>query len=281
MLELFALYRWTILAGGVMAIALSLLGCHLAARDRAMQTLCVAQGATLGALLGMGILHALLAEESRVHYSPLLLAMSTAGVAYWVGELVAKGRSASRNTYLAALFVTLLSASALVSALFPALESHMAQVFFGDLATLTDRDSSIALTGAILAAVWLVVRWRVLSDQTFEIAVLPESAPLRRYPIDVTCFSAIALLLLAFSVQFVGFLFTAGCLFLPTSILATSRAPGLARHLFSCAVVAVVGTVVGFSLSLALPRLPTVPAIIAMLGVTAVGWRVISGRARG
>lgn len=276
MVELLGIYRWTILSGGLLASALALLGCHLAARDRATQTLCVAQGATLGALLGIGVLHSLSAQESRVHYSPLFSALAVAALAFAAGEGVSKGRSASRNTYLVSLFVALLAASMLVSALFPALESHMAQVFFGDLATLTDRDAGLAAGGATLALAWLVWRRRWLASQTFEMAVVPEAAATSRYPTDVAWFGALSLALLALSVQFVGLLFTAGCLFLPTALLAGARTAGLSRHLITCSAVAAVGSASGFALSLFWPRLPTVPTIVAVILLLAGSARAFS-----
>ncbi|MEZ4749616.1 MAG: hypothetical protein R3B54_03020 [Bdellovibrionota bacterium] len=135
MLALLSIYKFTILAGAVLAPALALLGCQLAARDRAVQTLCVAQGATLGVLLGIGVLHYSNVEESSVHYSTILSGFLVSVLTFYAGNRLVARRLSSRNSYFTALFVSLLAAASLVSAVFPALETHLAQVFlrrFGD-----------------------------------------------------------------------------------------------------------------------------------------------------
>ena len=53
LLEMLKIYSTTLVAGIFCAAALSQLGLHLAAREKGTQVLCVAQGSTLGALLGV------------------------------------------------------------------------------------------------------------------------------------------------------------------------------------------------------------------------------------
>ena len=54
MQALLSIYAWTIAASTILGSALALLGVQLAARDRAMQTMCIGQGAMLGVLVGIG-----------------------------------------------------------------------------------------------------------------------------------------------------------------------------------------------------------------------------------
>ncbi|MCB0417178.1 MAG: metal ABC transporter permease [Bdellovibrionales bacterium] len=271
MLELLAIYKYTILAGAVLAPALALLGCQLAARDRAVQTLCVAQGATLGVLFGIGVLHYSNVPESSVHYSTILSGFLVSILTFYAGNRLVSHRLSSRNSYYTALFVTLLAAASLVSAIFPALETHLAQVFFGDLATLTDRDSAISFAVGCLALVWLVRSWRTMVDDSFSLMIL-------RLPRSERCFNLLSLLLLCFSVQFVGFLFTAACLFVPTTMLGLARSIRLREHLALSAVLASLSVGIGFAFSLWQTHLPTVPTIVFVLALFSVLVAAVRGR---
>lgn len=260
MIELLQLYALTIVAGIVLAPALAALGCQLAARDRSVQTLCVAQGATLGVLLGIGLLHYSAVEEVTVHYSTLLSGFLVASLCFFAADRLVKGRLSSRNSYFTALFVSLLAASSLIAAVFPALESHLAQVFFGDLATLTDRDSAITLAVAIISCSVLLWQWNHMTDDSFTLMILG-------VPCSERYFNLLSLLLLCFSVQFVGFLFTAAALFLPTTLLSFRRDVRLRQHLIFCMVGAGTSVLLGFSLSLVYTHLPTVPTIVFVMGL--------------
>ncbi|MCB0403998.1 MAG: metal ABC transporter permease [Bdellovibrionales bacterium] len=271
MLALLSIYKFTILAGAVLAPALALLGCQLAARDRAVQTLCVAQGATLGVLLGIGVLHYSNVAESNVHYSTILSGFMVSVLTFYAGNRLVAHRLSSRNSYFTALFVILLAAASLVSAVFPALETHLAQVFFGDLATLTDRDSAITFVVGVLVLFWLVRSWRSMVDDSFSLMILG-------LPRSERSFDFISLLLLCFSVQFVGFLFTAACLFVPTTLLGLARGIGLKAHLLLCALMASFSVAMGFAFSLWQTHLPTVPTIVFVLAVCTAGVALSRGR---
>lgn len=269
MIELLLLYKWAIFAGTVVAAALALLGCHLAARDKSMQTLCVGQGATLGVLLGMAFFSGSAVHEEAMHIGPFFAAAFFSIGVFWLSELIVGKRQASKNTFFSCLFASLLAMNYLVTAIIPALENHMAQVFFGDLATLTNTDALLTIAlGAVLLCL-LVVYWRSLSGQSFNEAIFGQSVFLSRGGLSTAMFKILTVAALSFSVQFLGFLFTMGCLFLPTTIASVAATRGLRNHFLFAAILAAVGTIVGFTLSLAYTRLPTVPTVV--LSILALG----------
>lgn len=252
--QLLAIYGWTVAASMILAAGLALLGTQLAARDRAMQTLCMGQGAMLGVLLGLGLaVHPLL---------PLISALASAALTFAASEFLVARRMASSNTHFSSLFAVLLAGGYLISALFPALENHMAQKYFGDLATLSSDESYWVLTIGLVLLVVMITFHRRFTCESFEKSITGVSHPGR---VLFSSFDVITLITLCFCVQTVGYLFTIACLFIPTAVASRQMAAGLRRHLWFCGVTAFVASGAGFFLSLESTRMPTVPTIIVVM----------------
>lgn len=263
MLIMLGLYKWPLCAGVLAATALSQLGVQLATRDRAMQTMCVAQGAMFGVLLSLGTFG--IGNESLSSSIPLVGALSFAAICFLVSEWVANLRPASKNTFFAFIFAFLLSMSHLISSMFPALENHLAQIYFGDLATLGEKESQYTLIFSVCSILILTrLRYR-FSVGSFNHAVYGMHNQIRRNFWDRNVFNFIALTTICLSVQYLGFLFTISLLFVPTAVLIFSPTTGLIRHLLYCSIFAAIGTLGGFLLSLRYTHLPTVPAIVGIM----------------
>ena len=262
MILLIGLYVWAILAGMVAAPSLAILGVQLATRDRAMQILCIGQGAMLGVLLGIGALHGF-EGGILMTVGPFFSALLVSSFTYVVTEMVVKEGVASKNTVFTFIFALLIAISHLVSSLFPGLETHMSQIYFGDLATLSVLDSKIMLVAGLFLLAGLVIFTNSISKGSFEMAVFGKVLNDRGR--GEVAFKLVALLTLCLSVQFVGFLFTVGMLFIPTAILSRMQTRGLKLHLTICALLAVSSTLIGFLLSLWQTRLPTVPTIVFLV----------------
>ncbi len=269
MSEFLSIYKWAIAASAMMAPALALVGCHLAARDKAMQTLCIGQGASFGVLVGLGLLKMLDASEDLQHFAPFVFAAAFSIGTYYFGERLVSRRGASRNTFYTAIFGSLLALSSLICSIFPPLENHMTQVFFGDLATLSDKEAWVTLLLAIVVLFVMVNSWRKLSKQSFLIAIFGEKVARRQSRIFQIAVNFFFLLVVAFSVQFLGFLFTVALLFLPTVIVSGLPLRSLLKHYGVVVVLASLSTVSGFLISLYFSRLPTVPTIVFLLIVGA------------
>lgn len=265
MLGLVAIYGWTIGAGCTVSSVLALVGVQLATRDRAMQTICVGQGALVGVLLGLGLFQPF-EMPLLTSIGPMTLALVFSGATYLLTDRWVADRAASKNTLFSVLFAALLSSGYLISSLFPALENHLAQVYFGDLATLTEMDSKISLGLSVIALIILVRNWASFSNESFEWALFGRP-PASRKLASPWVFRLLSLLVLSISVQYVGFLFTTAMLFIPTGLLSLSKVKGLRRHLILCVALALFSALTGFLISLAFTRLPTVPTIVAVLVV--------------
>lgn len=270
MLELISLYAWTIVAGCLASPTLALIGTQLAARDRAMQTLCVSQGALVGVLLGLGLLQPF-DIEVLTSVGPMAFALLFSGSTFLLTDKWVAGRAASKNTLFAVLFAALLSCGYLISSIFPALENHLAQVYFGDLATLTEGDSQRAIALSLVALFFIQRNWMGYSNESFEWALFG-CPPATSSASSRWGFRLLSLLTLSVSVQYVGFLFTVAMLFVPTGLLSLSRNCGVKRHLISSAILAVLSSGIGFLISLRFTRMPTVPTIVAVLVVTSTAF---------
>lgn len=267
MMTMLALYKTTLFAGAAMAGALSLIGMQLAARDRAMQTVCVGQGASVGVIFGLGLFHWIGEHGTEGSWSalPLLCGLLFSMATLWLSGRLVEGRIASKNTVFAFVFALLIALSHLLGSLFPGLETHLTQIYLGDLSTLTETNSRIAAIIGV-AAMWFL--WRGLKPITlasFDGHLVGDKRVLNRDNLYVRGFWVVALLVICLSVQFLGFLFTIACLFLPTAMFSFFRRAGLRRHLFQCVGSSVVAAFGGFLLSLQFTRLPTVPSVVLVL----------------
>lgn len=275
MLDLFAIYWVAIVASVLMASGLAMLGAQLAARDRTMQTMCFSQGAMLGVLLGIGLSQVFAFGDGASAVLPLIFAGAAAFATFILTELLIVRQSVSSNTQFTAVFALLLSAGYLVSALFPALENHVTQKYFGDLATIGEGESwfgaAIGL-GLILISVRFL---RVITRDSFRAAIMGQSFLTSS---SVGAFSCLSLFTICFSVQVMGFLFTVASLFIATAILSSGSRLGLHRHVILVTSVNAIGAFGGFSISLWSSQLPTVPCIVLAMGLLAVGCRYLSQR---
>lgn len=259
--SIFQLYGLTLFASLFLAGGLSLLGTQLAAKDRAMQTLCMGQGAMLGVLLGLGLSQTLFSSLHSDDYLPLLFAIAAAALSFFISESLVAKKLASSNTHFTSFFAALLSGGYLVSSLFPALENHMAQKYFGDLATLGGNESKVALgMGIGLIAIFLLFG-RKFSEHSFEMMIAGKTRrSFALHPLDLLTIVAICT-----CVQTVGYLFTIACLFIPTAFASRTLTAGLRKHFAFCLILSSLATGFGFALSLVETNLPTVPTIIACM----------------
>jgi ABC-type Mn2+/Zn2+ transport system permease subunit len=249
-----ALYSFNILAGLFWGSYLSLLGPQLATRDKAMQILCAGQGAMLGVLLGLGL-------GSKYHYDhlfPIVAGYFSAMGCYFLSEKIIQNK-ASKNTHLTFLFCLLLALSYCVTAFFPMLETHLSQVYFGDLTTLTNLDCIELIILAIIGFGFFYKNLYTITNRSFEIAIFGNS------PKKDFLFELFNLVTLSISIQHVGYLFTMGMLFIPTAVLTYTRFKGFRLHYVLCLLVSALGIGIGFLISLNFPTFPTISVILVTI----------------
>lgn len=284
MKELFALYAWTFPASIFFGGALALLGGHLASRNREMQTLCVSQGAVFGVLLSIGLIHISTGHEDETRILPTLSALVFSTLTFMATNAWVKNRPGLKGAIYVSAFAFLVALGYLTTALFPALESHMSQAYFGDLATMTAGDSQFSFVFGLVATSLLVYFWKAISNQSFEISYFGNRVSVAHGKKQDFLFNLLALLLIAYAIQTMGFLYAISCLFIPTTLFSMSGLVGLRRHLALCFACAALASPLGLAISLVNTRLPTVPTISVLffgVGFVLIGITRLFSRSSG
>lgn len=271
-LSIIMLYKLPVCAGVSSALALSLFGCFLAARERAIQTLVLSQSATFGALIGMAIVLTYFKNAQALigEFIPLATALLTAGIAYFQSERLIAQHHTSKSSFFIFLYLCFLALSYLISSLLPSLESHMTRYIFGDLATLSDNDSYLVLGSSFAILITLIrYRERLTKISFLEMVMhIPMSSPSDKW---MDClFKTMFLVYVCLCTQTLGLLFTLSLLFLPTILSLLSANIDYRRHQNIAGFIGSTGTILGLLISLAVTNLPTVPMVVLMVIVTGV-----------
>jgi ABC-type Mn2+/Zn2+ transport system permease subunit len=265
MIEFLLLYKWAWMAAMFGGAALALIGAHMAARNQAVQTLVISQGASLGVVIALAFthMHGLEAERALAFW-PSLIGLATAALMYVFCETAIPKRWPSRNTYFVSIFAILLAITDLVISLVPSLESHMVSSFFGDISVASNFEAQLIALMGLGALVFTMGTWNGIVKNSFEQVIFRQthqSAADRRRQF---LFLAVTLIIITACVQFLGLLFTLSCLFIPPMIL--SRAQCHLRGLATKIVIAsMTGVTVGLGLSLWNGKLPTSPTLTLAL----------------
>lgn len=252
--QMVSIFVLAIVCSLISSIALSWRGIHIVSRQKSLQILCIAQGALAGGLLAI-LLNSLFAAEGELSLLGLGVVCSfLAG--FFVGALVEnlnKTDISEKPNLLLSLFVFLLALNALLSAIFPQVETHMSQMFFGDLSTVSDTSAVFAFCVFTFLTYTGFKKRFADANRSFSIVVLDKKFT-RDWIVDTA--------IITFSVQTFGFLFSLGMIMIPTTMARLKLVPGMTRHYIVVAIGAVSGTFLGFITSLANGHLPTVPTIL-------------------
>lgn len=252
-LELIEIYRWSIPAAVLMAGVLALIGAQWTARDKSAQIFVLGQGASLGIVIGL-ILNLLMGTD--IHGLNLFLGLTLGWITLLFSDLLIQTRSSRNHIYLT-LFVFFLSLTYLLSYVTPALETHIASSYFGDLAVMSDTAAMGAIMAGLIFGGFTLFHWRRLSLISFQMAnqsLITQSLPNRIFDLGT-------LLVTTMSIQSMGYLYTMGSLFIATSF-AASQSRNLHSYVIKVMLISFGGSAAGFALSLLSTNLPTVPCVI-------------------
>lgn len=286
--ESIALYKWTLFSALAIAPALALVGAQALARGWSLRAMVVGQGTSVGTYFGllligwMGWIHdsGLPAEDLKqfvfILIVSVLVAAGVGAVAVWLENRRLRAGDPSRPQIAMAFFTLLLCASALIVAASPHLESHMASAFTGDLSTASDLESRLTLGLGLGVLGWVWLRWQRLSQAAFSKVILMRSSA---ESID-TAFSILALIAMALTIHALGVLFVLGSLFVPSSmlILSSGKSDSLSVFRWRLTITAVIGTALGFGISLSSTFLPTTPMIVFGQAITGLLAGLVIGR---
>lgn len=273
MIELLGLYLWPLLSALMLAIALSLTGTQLVAREWSVRSLVVAQSSTVGILIGIAITFLF---EPHPLWSFAIVTSAGTFFSLLIATLLGVERfRLKRPQALLTVFVALSAIAAILTALVPKLEANMSAVYAGDITTLSNLEARLHLGFGLGITAYLWKNWSRLSLSAFRNIVLgtPESG------FTIKTFTLSTMLLVALGVQGLGLSFVLACLFLPTSLTAGTD-QSLRRHQIHVVLISSTGTFLGFLVSLADTRLPTTAVIVLAQLVIGFGIRFITTRTR-
>lgn len=252
-LELLSIYKWAILASATMSATLAMIGAHWTARGKATQIFVLGQGSSLGVVLGLA-LNVLF--DMDVHGLNLAMGFALGGATLFLSDHFLSKRADRSFAYLT-MFIGFLSLTYIITSLIPALESHMAASYFGDIAVMSNTAAYFVFLLGVMGFIGLTKHWRSLTRASFEVA--NQSLIHRTWQGWFFDLSTIALTTVA--VQNLGYLFTTGSLFVATTF-ASSHSKGVANYRNRLCLIAVTGSVIGFLGSLLSSEIPTAPAMI-------------------
>ncbi|WP_415064095.1 metal ABC transporter permease [Bdellovibrio sp.] len=258
--ELLQIYRWSLPASVVMAAVLALIGGQWTAREKSAQIFVLGQGSSLGIILGLALN---ILWGSDLHGLSLFLGLSLGWLTLLISDSLIEIREDRNHIYLT-LFVFFLSLTYLLTSLIPSLESHMASSYFGDVAVMSDLGAQACLGLGLLFGGFILFHWRSLSMISFQ---LVNRSGIHKQ-IENRIFDIATLLLTTMAIQNMGYLYTIGSLFVGTSF-AAHRSANLKNYTQRLLAIALLGSLLGFTVSLISTTLPTVPCIL--LGQMFVG----------
>lgn len=261
MIDVIALYIWSILGGTLIGVSLSVLGVHMASRGRSLQVLNSAQGAELGTLSALVIGSAVgFGIESSSPWFGLIGAAGGALLFGFMSRLGSVVTSSSRTPLLLSIWVFLVASTQLTIALHPRLESHFTRMLMGDLTTLSDLEAQWVCALGCAFLLWLRNGRKGMIKRTFDSAVLRLKHLHGSKPEEILILTLIALSTWAF-----GFLFTSAALLIPSSLLAVRPQKTTSKHIIVTACTALTAIPTGFILSLTGLNTPTTPSVVVSL----------------
>ncbi len=258
-MEIILLFFWPIICALFASVAYSWAGIHIIARHQGLKVLCISQGAALGSLvflaLGHNFSHNEVSDSLLLKHFGVVLSLSFGLLTGYLVEKLSKLRN-DPSPLVLSFFLFLLALNNLFSAMFPALETHMSQMFFGDLATLANIDAIILACFFVILIVWQFKRRHFDLSESFKQAVLEVKPRVENF---------LVIFLISLGVQYFGFLFTASLIFIPTVLLSLVPSSESKGHYYAVAGLASFASVGGFFLSIVSTKLPTVPLIVFFL----------------
>ncbi len=273
MLEVFSIYKWTLVMGLLSSAALSLIGAQMAARNQALQSLVMSQAAHFGVVLALGV-QALTPFHSghESHFMPLFAGLCLAGLLSLGLERLVRTRREGRNAVYVSGFIILTALSQLTISLSPQLDTHSTALYFGDLTLTSDKEAIALGVMSFIIVLFVLLKWTALSKRSFQIAVLGPTPLSKSEGQTQILFFLATLTLITISMKMLGQVFTIGSLFIPILFVSLTK-----RHIRRLPAVlmslSALGNLLGFTISAAHGSLPTTSTMIISICVICLLWR--------
>lgn len=227
---------------------LSVWGGYISSQRKTLESLSVSQVAVLGSLIG-------------IHFSmhSLIVSLISLGVAFFVVRNIKSNRRVESSSLHMTIYVILLSLCLFLIQWSPHLKAHFVPSFLGDISLMSKTDviEAAATILVLLVVSWI---WRIqILRRSFELNLLGRelSSPLH----------LLRILVIIFSVEYFGLLFTLGFLFIPTTLIQSKADRSWRTHQIHCVLVASAAILVGFPLVMSLPSIQTTPTLVLTMAL--------------
>ena len=249
--ELFSIYLYAFFLCAIASFTLSMQGAFMVARGESLQILALAQAALVGGLVGRLIPPGQFETVKILLFSWIFLGLIK------LSFLKINSFYQTRETLFIVTYLALMSFSFFLISFFPALESHMAIGFFGDIVSL-DRTSTLVFTGifSFLGTILFISRKNIIRT-TFEKTVLGLK---KTYWKQEFLFATILVL----SLYNLGLLFSITFMIFP-AVLIGEKGKNLKQVFLLMGMVAVLASTIGLAASIWHSRLSTVPTQVLIL----------------
>ena len=258
MSEYFSIYQYAFILCAVSGFTLSVQGAFMVARGESLQILALAQAALLGHLIGRLIFPEGIMGIFILSFFFLVLTK----IFFLRDGLYYK----PRESFFIAVYLVLMSLCFLLISLFPSLESHMTQGFFGDIVSLGKINTLICIILFCFFGYFLFFYRKVFIRITFEKAIMGSY--------DVHGKSEILFaMILILSLYNLGILFTLSAMILPVIVIG-DLGKNLKLILVLMGIITAFSSAFGLALSIWFEQLSTVPTQILVLLVLSIMFRL-------
>lgn len=269
MMQMIGLYKGVFLLVLVAGLVMPLVGSHLPARNQVVRSLMVTQLATLGLLMGM-----LISNLAHMPHwmSEVLVPLSVAtALTFFILKVMERTFfQLNEGTYMCGYFI-FLALSFVVCSLFPGLELHHTQMFFGDVVTISGLSLWGSLSYMIIALVILFFYQKDWVLHSVDQQLLGDCYTCTKSHDRFAFFSLMTIIVGLFSL---GQMFTLGTMLL-APIFLKGQARGLRSFLILISVLTSTAMISGLGLSLFWTKLSTVPLMILILAIFCLIWSQI------
>lgn len=260
MSELFYIYREAFVLLAIAGALLPLMGVHLLARDRVLESYGLTQAAVLGHLLGQLLIH--MQGWGEMWGGQFIFGIVAIFSCYLFFQLTSKWFERQKSSYYFCMGLIFMGLTYGLSTYFPFLEGQMARSYMGDIVTASSSEillAAIIFIFGIFVHAFFFFSWR---KDTLNIALFgKEFSPKQT---NSLLFNLATLTILSVSIMILGHLYTLGALLILPLLLNPLSIPFRA-YVFLCISLTMLASLFGPSLSLYWPRVSTVPAFIIVL----------------
>lgn len=252
MLELLILYIPTLIISSFSAATLGLIGSHILTQREGLRTFALSQQASFAILLTM------MMSDHSAHTLQSIVAFILTIILCFIVILFEKKSQLRSDLWHLCIFIIFMAGNYFITTFFPALESHMARSFFGDLVTLSGPKLYILAFFIVLIAGYFIFDHKRIFSYTLKTSLHSNKIN------PLNFFNLITTFVITISILNLGLLFTLAMIFLP-SCLSKNNSTNLRRHYTKIVYLSLASVILGLGCSLVFERVATVPAIILVL----------------